>query len=488
MFRSFCLNTSGNISVVFALSMGVLLMGIGVAVDLSGSVSARTRLQSAVDSGILAAARDSYESTNNGRGKVKTMIETAILANMDGEPVDIDVTFPDGNFRVVATYDYKTSIMGLFGKPSMQVAASAESPRASVAPVNIAMVIDTTASIQQFGHETALRNAAHEMINVAEAAESTVRVSIVPYGQYVNVGMAAASEPWLDTSKTMTSGVTERSCYEETTLTDPGTCTTTTETVDVYTDGVVTGTRDVTNTNCTGRVWTPTGNTICPDDIAWSRTYTYVGCAGSRDDPDNLAPAADASNRIPAAMDQDGSSPGYWRHVTCGEEILPLTTEFSDLRNKIDNLTFTGATYLPTGLMWGWRTLDPSTPYTQTAGDDPGTVSAIVLMTDGLNVLRQGYSDEDKPYHVPYTDGEPDSVGLDKFDDVCAALRPTGIQVYTVAYALPDDDPVARDETLLALANCATSPGHVFTPETASQLQDAFSTITRSLVDVRLSL
>ena len=50
-------------------------------------------------------------------------------------------------------------------------------------------------------------------------------------------------------------------------------------------------------------------------------------------------------------------------NVSCGSEILDLTTNLTDVEAHIDSLSASGNTYIPAGLIWGWRMLDPDLPY-----------------------------------------------------------------------------------------------------------------------------
>ena len=63
------------------------------------------------------------------------------------------------------------------------------------------------------------------------------------------------------------------------------------------------------------------------------------------------------------------------------------------LKTNINALNASGDTYIPTGLMWGWRTLTSEIPYTEavTAAEaqSKGVSKHIVLMTDGENVTSK---------------------------------------------------------------------------------------------------
>ncbi len=46
--------------------------------------------------------------------------------------------------------------------------------------------------------------------------------------------------------------------------------------------------------------------------------------------------------------------------VECGTEILDLTSNTNKVKSHIQSLTPHGETYIPSGLIWGWRMLSPA--------------------------------------------------------------------------------------------------------------------------------
>jgi len=210
---------------------------------------------------------------------------------------------------------------------------------------------------------TDMQKAAERLVQVIDRSKNPdTRIAVVPFGNYVNIGKARRNETWMNVLADGTLGP-ERSCYEEVVRSATG-CTPGTETR--YRDGVP-YTAEV-ETGCT-YTSTPTGNTICPPP----NVLNWNGCAGSRDAPHNI----------------------------------------TSVRTKISNLTTTGSTHIPSGLLWGWRTLSPTTPFTEVTSAPENSTRAIVLMTDGANTMaqRSRYDSPEELYHREYS---PSDVSADK--------------------------------------------------------------------------
>jgi len=82
------------------------------------------------------------------------------------------------------------------------------------------------------------------------------------------------------------------------------------------------------------------------------------------------------------------------REAVCGDEMMPLGNDFGKMKSLIAGLATSGETYLPSGLLWGWRALTPVAPFTEAASSPDNTTSIMIFMTDGFNTLSQ-----DDEYH-----------------------------------------------------------------------------------------
>ena len=477
-------------TIVFALTLPVLLLGTSMAMDLAGASRTKLRLQNSVDAATLAAAAEPRDDEGSRLNAATASIEN----NFAPEEIDeLDLTIElevDDNRTVnlIATATYDQKLLGLFGVDDYEFEVTAASPLLERPPLHIALVTDTTNSMAG-PNMRAMRRAVEQLLDKLRDSDDDVKISLVPYSQYVNIGLDKEGEPWLDTSLTIHEETTRRPrrCRPEVEVIEPRRCRPTGEIVrhPILDDGIVTGYRDERIRECTPRVTRPTGETVCRDERVDTQTtrFHFTGCAGSRDAPWDLAAEASASQPIRAAM-KPHNDRGRRQKVTCGQPLTPLTDDLSLVERRVASLVPNGDTYLPSGLMWGWRTLDPSVPFTEAAGAAHDTVSAVILMTDGGNVINRNTGAAPwNGYHFNRRRrGQP---GLDHFSQLCNAVKTDGHQIFTVAYAL-DPDFVGGD-TEGALRSCASSSGHAYVADNAGELADAFESALDSLSQVRLS-
>lgn len=440
----------------------VLILGIGVAVDTAGLTKHSRGLQDSLDGAVIAAAASS--ETQHDRLK-KVVKQTINQNNTHGWKIKTDVSIVNDEILATATTNYSPMLMGMFGKKEVQVEVNSAAPIAQELPLNIAMVLDTTGSMSGSNMDD-LKASAVKLVDVVRRIKNPdSRISVIPFSNYVNIGMSRRAETWMDVPADGTTG-SAPVCYPETHTTRTG-CTDATRTR--YNDGVPY--TQTYKTGCT-TTSTPTGNTVCPP----APTIEWRGCAGSRDNPENLLAGAGSGNPIGGAMNE-----------SCGVEILPLEKNLTTVDNKIKSLTASGSTYLPTGLIWGWRTLTPDAPFTEASTSTSDTTKAIILMTDGANTMTQTsrHGSSEDTYHFEYdvTDNSADDDARDRLLGICDNAKADGIAIYTVAYKLPN----AANKVYDTLEACASNASAAFQAKNRTQLGKAFEDIGRSLQVVRLS-
>lgn len=459
MVKAFLKSQSGNMGIMMAVSASVLIMGVGAAIDVTGTSNSRQSLQDMVDNATLAAAK----SKSKKRKELKLIVDKVIAQhNSENLAIKSKVKVIDNVVYVTATTTYDTMLMGIFGRDKVKLQADAASPVAQETPVNVTLVLDTTDSMTGDNIRD-LKVAAKDMIEEFEKFDSKVRMSVVPFGQYVNVGTKRRKATWIDTSKHGTYDEYEH-CYDEQRTIKAQVCTGTGEmrSRDNYSDGRFTGTSTWEVKSCEPGVYEPTGNRICE----MRRTdYTWYGCAGSRDNPYNEQ-APYASRRIPGIM-----------NVTCGSVMEPLTSNLTKVEDVIDDLTTSGETYLPAGVMWGWRSLQKDLPFTQVKNAEKRkATNAMVIMTDGENTLSQG------------SDGRHDARDTDEANkrtaELCKKAKEDDIQIFTVGYRMGS----GREDMETLLKGCATTPGQYYDAGNAAELKKAFKDIANSLDFTRLSM
>ena len=452
-------DSAGNFAITAALSMTAVLGAIGAGIDISGASSERTRLQDLTDSAALAAAASGESDESELREIVDEMMTTQAS---DHREFTYDMSIVDDIITVSANSEYETSIMGMFGFKSLPITTQSGTQLPGSMPVHLSLVLDTTDSMSG-SKLTDLQDAAGELVDIVkESKDVGSKMAVVPFGDYVNVGLDNRDAPWMNVPDDFTE---TPACY----MTRPERSRSNCRDVDQtrYRDGVpYTHTREVCD-----KEYEDYEIEICPNDIE----VEWRGCAGSRNEPLNLQAAASRTTAIPGVMNE-----------TCGSELLPLTNDFGDVEDVIDDLTTRGDTYLPTGLLWGWRSISESAPYAADAGED-GTTRAIVFMTDGGNTMTPFDKDGDgnEAYHRsidPDDDGNEDA--RERLMSICDGIKAENVTIYTVAYALDSSAEGAAAD----LTACASSSAHAFSAENSKDLKDAFKEIGNSLTtNVRLT-
>ena len=453
--RRFARNAHGNMAIAMALVAVPLFGAAGAAMDYSGRIQAEARLQAAIDAGALAgaASEDSQEAAIKKTVRQYVMDNGAARYLKNAASVDVKIT-SDGVIRVSATAEYPTTILNVMGIKSLPMSALAETKR-SESGAEIAMVLDVTGSMSGAKID-ALKRSAKDF--VAETTKpnarkpDSVRLSIVPYNKYVNVGMANRNASWMDVPADYST--TENICQDWTTHTNPHNCRN--ENYSYTSDGVtVNGTREVCDYDT---------NTVNECRMV-TQSYEWRGCAGSRDYPWNVRDGRPSLD-IPGLL-----------NVSCPNEITPLTSDTTQLDSDIDNLSAWGATYIPAGLIWGWRTLSAQVPYTEglsTAdAQAKGVTKHLVLMTDGENVTSKSAGAADH-------DGWDPDAGDATTAELCENIKNAGIVVHAIAFEVTDAS------TKSMLQACATG-GNYYDASDSARLAQAFDAIAGKINQIALS-
>lgn len=475
MFKRFRRNTDGNIAMMFGVCTMMLVVVIGAAVDYSALSSQSKTLQDYTDAAVLAAAVGSEKKTN--KEIRKTVKDTIKAHNQNNWKIKSKISFSDETIIVATSTVYKPMIMSAVGYKEIPISVTSAAPRSKETPLDIAFVLDSTFSMRD-GNLADLQVAAGQLVDKLDAMDNDyIRMSVVPFNEYVNVGLSNRNAPWLDVDA-------------DDVQKGPEVCTPyTPQTRSGCTPVERTGSRDgisftwTAQENCT---YTPSG----PEEMRCSSpttfSQTWKGCVGSRAEPRNTKAKVNNGKRVPGIMNISPAPPGH-HNPTCGTEILEMTNNYTDVKSRINSMNPTGyGTYIPTGLLWGWRTLERNNPFPLVKplvkGKSSGSIKALLLMSDGANTVRK-----EGVYHiVDRSDDSVPGVGIEANElttEMCDGIKSDQIVVFTVAYNFPSDP----TGTKAVLENCATSSANYFDANNAAELEAAFSEIGNQLFAVRLS-
>jgi hypothetical protein len=288
-----------------------------------------------------------------------------------------------------------TAIMGIAGVANLAINVLSEVKLGKPPYMEVVMALDNTGSMNDNNKIGSLRDSASMLVNsLFEHPDADVMVGLVPFAQYVNVGVANKTKSWMGTS-----------------------------------------------------------------------SASWEGCVGSRNYPANTEDTDYATNPIPAI---EGS--------VCGLEIHAMSTNKDAMLDAISNMTGAGWTYIPSGLVWGWRLLTDGEPFAEGVSnaelEDLGGIKVLILLTDGENTKAPSY-----PEHDSTDRALADNLTV----QLCDNVKNDGIILYTIAFDVTD----ANIRSLLE--GCGTTPGHYFEPDNATELADAFEKIATSLRNLSLS-
>jgi Mg-chelatase subunit ChlD len=475
--KRFATQSGGNVSLIFALALAPMLGAAGVAVDYSRSSSARAAILAAADAGALAGA-----ATTGTEAERESAARDVFTANLTrtGYPHPTTVRYinikdrgQNTGFRVEASSTVPTLFSHFVGMSSTQVGTAAQARSALEESIELVFVLDTTASME--GDRIAnLKIATNQMLDdmVARSPRpDKLKVGIVPFAQYVNVGLGNRNAPWIDVPPDYRTPVTT-SCgdvydvvgttncrdvsYPAEPFVPPGTCM-----IDgrPRACGGSSGRPARTERVC-DNVYSSTPRNVC-----WTNGGHWVrwdGCVGSRAYPYETRDS-DYGIRIPGILG-----------LSCAAPIKDLSNDISSVRSTINNLYTMGETYLPAGLIWGKRVLSHGDPYS--ASNAPSTRKILVLVTDGRNTKSPTY---------PAHDGSDSALADQLTRETCQNIATDAanpIRVYTIAFEMDGLD------TKTILQNCATRSGGQFFDATDSvRLRAAFADIVNAVFTVRLT-
>lgn len=455
LLKAFSKDLRGNTTIMFALAVVPLLLAAGAGIDMLRANSTQTVLQGAADAAAIAGAA----SGKTNQDDLMKIVTDYVIANGVPKAVEaissLDAALDQKNrtFSVTLKGKINTSLMRIAGISTMDVGAYSQVSLGNEG-LEVALVLDNTGSMNDSNRLPALKAAAKQLVDevFTAAGGNYIKVGVVPFSEYVNVGMGNRNAAWINVPADTSS--TTNQCWDTYPAATKSNCRM--ETSSWSLDGVP---QSSTYEVCDWNYGTPVQQ--CGPV---TNSLTWNGCVGSRGIAEDVGIGNPAS-RYPGVQ-----------NVNCPVDLLPLTSDKSTVNAKIEAMTGVGNTYIPSGLVWGWNILDNQEPFNQakSAGwmKAHGGTKALVLMTDGDNTLTPTY-----PYHGP--DGGNTGVANSKVTALCDNIKGTNITLYTVSLMVTN--PVSK----AMLVNCASDGSKAFSADDPAALAQAFKHITESLLAMR---
>ncbi|WP_151983989.1 pilus assembly protein [Rhizobium sp. EC-SD404] len=203
--KRFLEDRSGQFAMMFGISLPVMLLAAGMAIDTSRMMAAKTALQNNVDAALLAATR--FNDRDQTR---ESYFESYLSALVSSEPTisNIQTDFDDeigANFirtEATATADVALTIMHTFTGRTARISVSSDAYEATDA-LEVVMVLDNTGSMATNNRIAALRKAATTLVETLETvAENNpnrrIRMALVPFVTGVNIRGPEFDCSWID--------------------------------------------------------------------------------------------------------------------------------------------------------------------------------------------------------------------------------------------------------------------------------------------------
>lgn len=451
MLKAFAANRSGNFGMIAALVSIPLFGAAALTVDYVNAAAHKSNIQNAVDAAVLAAA----SSKKTTEKELRVVAENVLLANLNADARD---SISINDFELNADGQVTMSVGGslpskfarIFQLKQLDVAVTAQAQRAGGQSLEIALVLDNTYSM--VGQKLAdLKVATEELIKTFENQDDLdVKIALVPFSRYVNVGTKYRNESWIDVDPD--TSTTQNVCYKRKPVTGKSGCRT--ETTTGMNDGIpTTGTREV----CTSYTYGPE-ETVCSDRTTNIRWY---GCVGSRNAPLDITDTR-PDRRIPGLMNQ-----------SCSASLMTLTDDYTTIRKAISSMSARYETYIPAGIMWGWRVLSPQSPFSEGKAYSKDVRKFMIVMTDGSNTLSPSY---------PYHNGKDGTYADKLMIKACENAKTEGIEIFTVGVDVPNAS--TRD----GLVACASQANNAIAITDSTKLGKTFQDIAAEILAVRLTM
>jgi len=377
LFARFWKDRKGGAAPMLALGIIPLIGAVGAAVDYSRANSVRTAMQGALDATGLMLSRDAQTLSTAELNAKATSYFNAMFNRPEASNVQITPQFStpqQGSFTLTisASATINTVFWRLIGQQQVNLTASGEVVW-GMKKLNIALAFDNTGSMASSGKMTALKEAAHNLLNTLQKAEKSpgdVKVSIVPFAVDVNVGTTNVDASWIDwTHWDQQNGTCSNSKYSN------------------YSDCID-----------HNKTWTPHNHN------------TWNGCVKDRDQSNDVLNTATGTSGGATRYRADQAS-------ACPTAMMPLSSDWAALNAKVDAMVPTGNTNVTIGLQMAWQTLSNNAPFNAPA-PSPDVDKVIILMTDGENTQNRWTTSQS-------------SIDA-RTQKACDNVKAAGIKLYTV--------------------------------------------------------
>lgn len=501
-FKRFSAANSGNIAMLTAMLIPVILALVGIAIDTQNTVRQKAKVQASLDSAVLAGALQRQRGMNEEtvRADVQRYAE-AMFTEQGGGLIcpPVTVTFDEESEDIAGSVQcaQPTYLTHMIGHDELRFTVDATSTY-GIGVVDISFIFDVSGSMNSMNRLPQLKEAAEaafdELLPDDRERDGSVRIAIASYNHSLNAGPyinAVTDDETLSADSSNAAAQSNYNSYNDERMIDSATG----KRFFFYQRGTC------TSSSPCGRNSSYTWNTR---RYFFEDTGLSASCVYERTGAHAATDSAPASGRWIGAGNprwnfSAGSTSKYdgWRNVeinnatgygvgayegrhgTCQPSgPVPLTDDKDALNAHVNGLVAEGGTAGHLGIAWGWYLLSPNWSGIWPEGSAPRLYGAtrtskfMILMTDG-------------EFNIQHP-----TAGRSSFQqsmDLCDQMKtlPSNIQIFTIGFQVPTNVQKTGDGRTI-LQYCATSPGHAFSADSGAELIEVYQTIARSISDLRL--
>lgn len=486
----------GNFAMMAAILVVPLAAAAGLSIDYFQSVNIRSQLQNAADSAAIAAARTPAGGDYAAAAQKIFEANSAGLRgiSLNGGQTNRVLGADGWEYAYSVQYSMPTGLSGLIGVDQVSGAINATAV-AGGEKVEIALVLDSTGSMNGQGKMVELKKAVRLFADEFAGMTNNVKMAVVPFDTQVRVDDVAFGSSLLDTPANPFNDSTDcatladpddrAACNEYKTAAAAATgCTSVVTAIhhgEIVTQDCVTVANGVkyiettvtTTTTSPDNIDVVVSNTSEPfafgpktskpndiitanNDLLGADALNWTGCVIDRAQPN------DVSNASPRYSDPATLYPAAHCATPNLAAIQPLTSNMTTIKAVAASMQGSGNTNVTIGVQWGMEALTPEQPLTGSS-TAANVKRYMIVLTDGVNTQNRWTRNS----------AEIDN----RLTQACANAKANDITLYTVRVI---------NGNAAVLQACASSPDKYFDVQNASELSGVFGELAAKIKKVRI--
>jgi Flp pilus assembly protein TadG len=205
LFTRFVRNRDGGAAPLLALAVLPMLAATGAAIDYSRANTTKAALQAALDATGLMLSQEAATLSTDDLGAKANVYFKSLFSRPEAQNISISHQFTSpqqGSFslKLAAQAEVPMIFASILGQSQIAVGVTSEILW-GIKRLNLALALDNTGSMGSNGKMSALKTAAHNLLNTLQAAEKVpgdIKVSIIPFATDVNAGTQNVNAAWID--------------------------------------------------------------------------------------------------------------------------------------------------------------------------------------------------------------------------------------------------------------------------------------------------